>query len=61
MKSNGAEPTIDQTWKMCKASVSNNIVTGHLPAEAKGYFVEIVAKNASENLSTTTSYVELND
>ena len=61
VKSNGAEPTIDQTWKMCKASVSNNIVTGHLPAEAKGYFVEIVAKNASENLSTTTSYVELND
>lgn len=61
VKSNGSEPTIDQAWKMCKASVSNNIVIGHLPADAKGYFVEIVAKTGSGYFSTSTSYVELND
>ena len=48
---------MDQEWQTLDLTVSNGTVTGEVPIEARGYYIEITTTINGTQYVTTSSYI----
>lgn len=58
-KPGNATTTMDQTWQTAACAVSGDRVTGTVPADAYGYYVEVAMITPQGNCVSTSSFVML--
>ena len=54
-----ADTAMDQKWQTSDLTVYNNNITATVPANAKGYYIELRTKVGNTYYVTTSPYVEL--
>lgn len=53
----GSNVYMNQTWQNKALNISNGRISGTLPAEAKGYYIEIISEIGGKQYVTTSGYV----